>query len=418
MLKKAPNFVLGRSTPSTYFPNTPQGPRSLRPRWLAFLSILILTHLIAAPFSAAEIKTITATGEYRMGDNDTRTDAKKLALLDAKRLALEQAGTYLESVTEVKNLGVARDELNAYTAGIVEVTELSTKDEMESATHIVRVRVTAKIDTDIVSRQIDALRKNESAKAELMRLRTERDQLRQDLTIKTRELAAVKSEAKVKAAVESRQRILTKLAVRDLIIRARAALDGYKDQSPSEASSSALGRENARKLAEQAIVIDPSNPDAHYMRGLVLYEEGNREAAVDEYLTFLRLVPDAASGDLASIYTLGRLLKTTGDLASAIMEYRSTVRLKPQDAEAHFMLGLALMAAGDVDEAIKEFREVVLLRPKDADGYYALGSALIDKGRLDQAAREFRQFLILESYTPDSEERIKLVRAMLRELER
>ncbi len=27
-----------------------------------------------------------------MGDNDTRTDAKRLALLNAKRLALEQAG--------------------------------------------------------------------------------------------------------------------------------------------------------------------------------------------------------------------------------------------------------------------------------------------------------------------------------------
>ena len=50
MLKKAPNFVLTThctklgngypSNPSTYTKSTPQGPRSLRPRWMAFLSIL------------------------------------------------------------------------------------------------------------------------------------------------------------------------------------------------------------------------------------------------------------------------------------------------------------------------------------------------------------------------------------------
>ena len=156
-------------------------------RWLAFLNIMSLVSLIAAEPSFAEIKTITATGEYRMGDNDTRIDAKRLALLDAKRLALEQAGTYLESVTEVKNLGVARDELNAYTAGIVEVTEVSAKDVLEGATHIIRVAVTAKIDIDVVWRQIDALRNNETAKAELIHLRAERDQLRQEVEAKTRE---------------------------------------------------------------------------------------------------------------------------------------------------------------------------------------------------------------------------------------
>ena len=46
-----------------------------------------------------------------MGDNDTRADAKRLALLDAKRLALEQAGTYIEGISEVKNLDLAKEEI-------------------------------------------------------------------------------------------------------------------------------------------------------------------------------------------------------------------------------------------------------------------------------------------------------------------
>lgn len=39
------------------------------------LSVLLLLHAVLVAPAAAEIKTITATGEYRMGDNDTRTDA-------------------------------------------------------------------------------------------------------------------------------------------------------------------------------------------------------------------------------------------------------------------------------------------------------------------------------------------------------
>lgn len=39
------------------------------------------------------------------GDNDTRTDEKRPALLDAKRLALEQAGTYSSRQKEPGDLG-------------------------------------------------------------------------------------------------------------------------------------------------------------------------------------------------------------------------------------------------------------------------------------------------------------------------
>ena len=78
------------------------------------LTVMLIISLV--PAVRAEVRTITATGEYRMGDNDTRTDAKRLALQDAKRLALEKAGTYIESLTELKNFAVSKDEVRAYTA--------------------------------------------------------------------------------------------------------------------------------------------------------------------------------------------------------------------------------------------------------------------------------------------------------------
>lgn len=111
---------------------------------MARLSLLLAIGVLSTSLAWAELRTITATGEYRMGDYDTRTDAK--------RLALEQAGTYLESVTAITHFQLSRDELRAYTAGIVEVTELETEDVLEGATHVVRVRVTATINTETVAR--------------------------------------------------------------------------------------------------------------------------------------------------------------------------------------------------------------------------------------------------------------------------
>jgi hypothetical protein len=67
----------------------------------------------------ANTVTVTAVGEYIMGDNDTYTEAKRLALEDAKRIALEKVGTYIESKTEVKEGAVTSDEIRQYTAGIV-----------------------------------------------------------------------------------------------------------------------------------------------------------------------------------------------------------------------------------------------------------------------------------------------------------
>jgi hypothetical protein len=195
--------------------------------WLTTLGVqaaLILLCLVPAPQAAAELRTITATGEYRMGDHDTRADAKRLALLDAKRLALEQAGTYIESITQVKNFDLTKEEIRACTAGIVEVTEQATRITLEGETTVVRVAVTVNIDTDVVVRQIDALRKNETVKAELLRAREEADRLRRERDALQRELAAAKSKPEVEALAQKRRKALTGADVFALLAQALIAL--------------------------------------------------------------------------------------------------------------------------------------------------------------------------------------------------
>ncbi len=66
-----------------------------------FLFLILITGICSS--SLAETKTVTAKGKFVMGDLDSKTDAKKVALMNAKRLALEETGTYLTSLSEVKN---------------------------------------------------------------------------------------------------------------------------------------------------------------------------------------------------------------------------------------------------------------------------------------------------------------------------
>ncbi len=272
------------------------------------LAVLAIWFWLAPAAAAVEVRTLTATGEYRMGDNDTKTDAKRLALLDAKRQALEQVGTYLEGVTEVKNLRVTKDEIRSYTAGIVEVLEQATRTTLEGETTIVRVDVTVKVDTAVVAKQLGELRKNESAKEELIRAKAEADLLRKELEDKSKQLAALKGGA-AETAVQQRQQVLARADANELLAKTWQIPAGTKDDIVTQVKApSPEEREKYRATLQEALRLDPDNPWAHFKLGYLYHSEGNLDAAIREYRTTIHLKPDVARPHLA----LGRALIAQG----------------------------------------------------------------------------------------------------------
>ena len=272
------------------------------------LAVLAMGIWLAPAAAATEVRTLTATGEYRMGDNDTKTDAKRLALLDAKRQALEQVGTYLEGVTEVKNLSVTRDEIRSYTAGIVEVVEQATRTTLEGETTVVRVDVTAKVDPAVVTRQLGELRKNELAKEELIRAKTEADLLRKELEDKSRQLATLKGGA-AETAVQQRQQVLARADANELLTKTWQIPAGTRDDIVTQVKApSPEEREKFLATLQEALRLDPDNPWAHFKLGYLYHSEGNLDAAIREYRTTIHLEPDAARPHLA----LGRALVAQG----------------------------------------------------------------------------------------------------------
>lgn len=111
---------------------------------ISLLFIIIFLSFYSSAYSASE--SVFASYKYTMGDNDTKNDAKRICFLEAKRLAIEKAGTYIESSTEIKNFNLTRDEIKTFAGAIVKVEIASEEIKFVGENQIIFMTVKADVD--------------------------------------------------------------------------------------------------------------------------------------------------------------------------------------------------------------------------------------------------------------------------------
>lgn len=215
-------ILMVRAMPDMFL--TPQVPtRAALPHLTSSsLSLFALCIILSVwpSVTQAELRIVTAQGEYRMGDRDTREDAIRLATEAAKRNALEQVAVYLESITVVDGLDVTKDEIRTYTAGLVLVLEQDTNTTIDGDTIVVRTDLVAQIDTAEVGHAIAALRENEDARPQLIALLQENAQLQQDLDAANQALAKASTVEQALQASQQRQDILNRVQSNAMVSQA------------------------------------------------------------------------------------------------------------------------------------------------------------------------------------------------------
>jgi hypothetical protein len=180
-------------------------------RQLGIWCMLTLGLALACPESGrAEVRIVTGMGDHRMSDLETKVDAVRLATEEAKKQALEQVASYLESVTVVRDLDVTQDEIRSYTAGMVVVLDQQVKTELEGDVLTIRVTLTAQVDTDEVAQAIAALKQNEDARGQLLALRQDVKQLQQKLEAANEGLTAPTSPERVQQLSHERNELLNR----------------------------------------------------------------------------------------------------------------------------------------------------------------------------------------------------------------
>lgn len=331
--------------------------------------------------ASADVQTITVTGEYRLGEYDTLHDAQRLALFTAKSLALDQAVTYLDGVSAVKQLGLNREELRAYSVGLFEIRHPPIQTPEIAPGTTVSVPVTIAIDPAVVIKQLDGLMRNERAKTELMQVRDKIEAYRKELETEQQRLATSKDEVDVRLILQHRMDILSLIDTEEQLAYTWTSLVGFPGARHPEGRAKQEPRTQKKEPPGT-----PDNAEEHRKKGALLVKQGNYDEAIAEFRLALRLMPDLDRAHLG----LGAALQGKGDLDGAIAEYRTLLKRHPNDPDAHNDLGSALQRKGDIATAIDEYRTALQFRPDDPLTHFNLATALSTKGQVENAIGEYR----------------------------
>ena len=146
---------------------------------------------------------------------------------------------------------------------------------------------------------------------------------------------------------------------------------------------------DAERIYRQVLSIEPDNPQALHLLGLLAMQGRQFEMAIE-------LIGRAIRGDRrqATFHAnLGEALRHAGRLDDAIAAYRTALAVQPGVAQIHVMLAGAQLSAGRTDEAVGNFHEALRLSPEDNPARTRLGHTLHEQGQLSEAEACFRRVL-------------------------
>lgn len=134
--------------------------------------------------------------------------------------------------------------------------------------------------------------------------------------------------------------------------------------------------DEAERIYEQVLAIDPHHPDGLHLLGMIAYQTGREETAVKLIRKSI-----AIKGNAASYHSnLGNVLQSQGKLAEAGACYQRALLLNPDLAEVHLNLGNIFKALGELDSSLTCYRRAMALSPELAEAATSEASVLLLQG--------------------------------------
>ncbi|MEI6502013.1 MAG: tetratricopeptide repeat protein, partial [Armatimonadota bacterium] len=158
-------------------------------------------------------------------------------------------------------------------------------------------------------------------------------------------------------------------------------MDDHSHCRAGDALAAAGELENAARMYQKALKLNPRSAEAHTRFGLLLVQQHQLEDGLQHLKTALEIGPESADAHM----NLAGVLADTGQLEEAMAHCEQALRLDPKCADAHYSLGFALANRGKMDEALAHYQKAVEFKPDSAEAHNALAITLAERNRLDEA---------------------------------
>ncbi len=115
-----------------------------------------------------------------------------------------------------------------------------------------------------------------------------------------------------------------------------------------------------------------------------------------------KIASDAAgsnntAGEAQKNYDAAVALYESGKLEEAIAAFKQANKLRPENAQTHYMLGMVYSKARAYKEAADSFKRAVRYKPDWADAHFKLGMMAYVLGKKEQSKEEYKKLLELNS---------------------
>ncbi|MDP2279275.1 MAG: tetratricopeptide repeat protein [Nitrospirota bacterium] len=324
-----------------------------KPKQSLLCAIAIAFFLFYPSHGFTAVKEIVSEGAYNMGDGETPSVAESRALLNAKRVAIEQAGTYVESYTKVENFQLTKDEIQVLASGIMEVEILDKKRTIVGDGFRFWVKIKARVNPDRIQEMANKV-KDKSVVEDYKKIQEAYDKSQKEIGELKKQFAQTKGE-KEKKQVEA------KITDDERMFQANEWFaKGYQHNLNNEL-------DKAIEAYTNAIALNPNYVEAYNNRGIAYYNKG--------------------------LYHSDKR-----QLDRAIEDFNKVVILNPNSYSAYFAQGATYLYKEQYDKAIEEFNKAIVLNPNSDLAYVGRGFAYNKQKEFERAIEDYNKAIQLGGY--------------------